>query len=45
MLFRSFQITGIRRRDGANVDWLELSTGGWVRDSEVRYDRNVVRLS
>jgi hypothetical protein len=25
-------------------DWLEVATGGWVRDSDVRYDRNVVRF-
>ncbi len=39
----NFQITGIRRRDSANVEWLEVSSGGWVRDAETRYDRNIVR--
>jgi hypothetical protein len=39
----TFQITGVRRRDSANVEWLEVSSGGWVRDSETRYDRNIVR--
>jgi hypothetical protein len=41
----TFQITGVRRRDAANLEWLEVSTGGWVRDAETRYDRNVVRLT
>ncbi|MEB3333814.1 MAG: SH3 domain-containing protein [Cyanobacteriota bacterium] len=41
----NFQITGVRRRDGANIEWLEVSTGGWVRDAETRYDRNIVRLT
>lgn len=26
-------------------DWLEVATGGWVRDIDVRYDRNMVRFS
>jgi hypothetical protein len=39
----NFQITGVRRRDSSNIEWLELSTGGWVRDAETRYDRNIVR--
>jgi hypothetical protein len=39
----TFEITGVRRRDSANVEWLEVSNGGWVRDSETRYDRNIVR--
>jgi hypothetical protein len=39
----NFQITGVRRRDSSNVEWLEVSTGGWVRDGETRYDRNIVR--
>jgi hypothetical protein len=41
----TFQLTGLRRRDSANVEWLEVSNGGWVRDAEVRYDRNVVRFT
>lgn len=39
----TFEITGVRRRDSANVEWLEVSNGGWVRDGETRYDRNNVR--
>ncbi|MFN9545626.1 MAG: hypothetical protein ACK6AD_00935 [Cyanobacteriota bacterium] len=39
----TFQITGRRRRDAASGEWLELSKGGWVRDGETRYDRNIVR--
>jgi hypothetical protein len=27
------------------VEWLEVNNGGWVRDAEVRYDRNVVRFT
>ena len=41
----TFQLTGIRRRDSSNVEWLEVNNGGWVRDAEVRYDRNVVRFT
>ncbi|MGA1302797.1 MAG: SH3 domain-containing protein [Cyanobium sp.] len=41
----TFQLTGIRRRDASNVEWLEVNNGGWVRDAEVRYDRNVVRFT
>jgi hypothetical protein len=41
----TFQITGVRRRDSSNTEWLEVSTGGWVRDGETRYDRNVVRFT
>ena len=41
----TFQLTGMRRRDSSNVEWLEVSNGGWVRDAEVRYDRNVVRFT
>lgn len=26
-------------------DWLEVATGGWVRDIDVRYDRSTVRFS
>lgn len=26
-------------------DWLEVASGGWVRDIDVRYDRSVVRFS
>lgn len=26
-------------------DWLEVATGGWVRDIDVRYDRTAVRFS
>jgi len=26
-------------------DWLQVASGGWVRDIDVRYDRNVVRFS
>jgi hypothetical protein len=39
----TFQITGLRRRDAGNDEWLEVRGGGWVRDGETRYDRNVVR--
>lgn len=39
----TFEITGLRRRDSANVEWLEVNGGGWVRDGETRYDRNIVR--
>lgn len=39
----TFQITGVRRRDANHVEWLEVSNGGWVRDGETRYDRNIVR--
>ena len=39
----TFRITGVRRRDSSNIEWLEMSTGGWVRDGETRYDRNIVR--
>ena len=39
----TFEITGVRRRDSANEEWLEVSNGGWVRDGETRYDRNNVR--
>jgi hypothetical protein len=39
----TFQITGVRRRDASNNEWLEVSSGGWVPDGETRYDRNVVR--
>ncbi|MFM1797980.1 MAG: hypothetical protein RLZZ117_258 [Cyanobacteriota bacterium] len=39
----TFQITGVRRRDTSGAEWLELSSGGWVRDGETRYDRNIVR--
>ena len=39
----TFQITGLRRRDAGNDEWLEVRGGGWVRDAETRYDRNVVR--
>jgi hypothetical protein len=39
----TFEITGVRRRDSANVEWLEVTNGGWVRDGETRYDRNIVR--
>lgn len=38
-----FRITGVRRRDSSNIEWLEVSNGGWVRDGETRYDRNIVR--
>ncbi|MEB3300481.1 MAG: hypothetical protein VKN56_00785 [Cyanobacteriota bacterium] len=41
----TFQLTGVRRRDSSNVEWLEVTNGGWVRDAETRYDRNVVRFS
>jgi hypothetical protein len=41
----TFQLTGVRRRDASNVEWLEVHNGGWVRDAEVRYDRNVVRFT
>jgi hypothetical protein len=41
----TFQITGVRRRDSANVEWLEVHNGGWVRDGETRYDRNIVRFT
>ncbi|MFM7170408.1 MAG: hypothetical protein ACKOYH_06095 [Cyanobium sp.] len=41
----TFQLTGVRRRDSSNVEWLEVNNGGWVRDAEVRYDRNVVRFT
>lgn len=41
----TFQLTGVRRRDSSNVEWLEVSNGGWVRDAEVRYDRSVVRFT
>ncbi|MFM7640409.1 MAG: hypothetical protein ACKO45_02505 [Cyanobium sp.] len=41
----TFQLTGVRRRDSSNVEWLEVHNGGWVRDAEVRYDRNVVRFT
>lgn len=41
----TFQLTGARRRDSANVEWLEVNNGGWVRDGETRYDRNVVRFT
>lgn len=47
--------SGIRRRvrNGERLaltghrihDWLEVASGGWVRDIDVRYDRNVVRFS
>jgi len=36
----SVQLTGHRRND-----WLEVANGGWVRDIDVRYDRNTVRFS
>lgn len=26
-------------------DWLQVASGGWVRDIDVRYDRNAVRFS
>jgi hypothetical protein len=39
----TFEITGVRRRDASNEEWLEVSSGGWVRDGETRYDRNIVR--
>jgi hypothetical protein len=39
----TFEITGVRRRDASNEEWLEVSSGGWVRDRETRYDRNIVR--
>ncbi|MEB3157642.1 MAG: hypothetical protein VKO26_09430 [Cyanobacteriota bacterium] len=39
----TFEITGVRRRDSDNVEWLEVNSGGWVRDGETRYDRNNVR--
>lgn len=38
-----FRITGARRRDARREEWLEVSGGGWVRDGETRYDRNIVR--
>ncbi|MFN9242447.1 MAG: hypothetical protein ACK6DG_00510 [Cyanobacteriota bacterium] len=41
----TFQLTGVRRRDSSNVEWLEVTNGGWVRDAETRYDRNVVRFT
>lgn len=41
----TFQLTGVRRRDSSTVEWLEVHNGGWVRDAEVRYDRNVVRFT
>jgi hypothetical protein len=34
------QLTGHRRND-----WLEVASGGWVRDIDVRYDRTTVRFS
>jgi hypothetical protein len=34
------QLTGHRRND-----WLEVANGGWVRDTDVRYDRTTVRFS
>jgi hypothetical protein len=39
----TFEITGTRRRDSSNEEWLEVRHGGWVRDGETRYDRNNVR--
>lgn len=39
----TFEITGVRRRDANNEEWLEVSSGGWVRDDETRYDRYIVR--
>lgn len=39
----TFEITGVRRQDADNVEWLEVNSGGWVRDGETRYDRNIVR--
>jgi hypothetical protein len=38
-----FEITGVRRRDSSDEEWLEVSSGGWVLDGETRYDRNNVR--
>ncbi|MFN9645632.1 MAG: SH3 domain-containing protein [Cyanobacteriota bacterium] len=39
----TFEITGVRRRDDDDEEWLEVRGGGWVRDGESRYDRNIVR--
>lgn len=36
----SIGLTGARRND-----WLEVAKGGWVRDADVRYNRNTVQLS
>lgn len=35
----SIGLTGARRND-----WLEVANGGWVRDADLRYDRNTVTL-
>lgn len=36
----SIGLTGARRND-----WLEVAKGGWVRDADVRYNRNTVNMS
>ncbi|MBW4530374.1 MAG: hypothetical protein KME02_06765 [Aphanothece saxicola GSE-SYN-MK-01-06B] len=36
----SIGLTGARRND-----WLEVAKGGWVRDADVRYNRNATQLT